>query len=276
MDTTDYLTYMTSFKDIPPISLLALLFLTLMRIAPIISIVPFLGAKLPGGAKMGLALALVVILLPHIILTNTHVVAFDANYIGYMIKELFVGIILALFGALPFLILESAGNLIDFQRGASSLQITEPTMQTQTSSIGLFFNYVMILVFFQVGGPFLYLDSILQSYNIVPADQFINPSFFNSSLPIWQVVMGTLNKVTALSIQLAAPSLVSILMTEMFLGIANRLAPQVQIAFLGLSLKSFVGLALLCLGWFFILQQMGNQSLLWIKGMNSVLPSLRM
>ncbi len=273
--TTDYLSYVLSFPQMPPESLLALLFLGLMRIAPIVTLVPFLGAKLPGGVKMGLAIALVAIMLPHLITSSTHALSFDMRYVGSLLKELFIGIILAFFGALPFYIVESSGNLIDFQRGSSSLQVTEPTTQTQTSSIGMFYNYIMILVFFEVGGPFLFLDSVLQSYTIVPATSFIDPSLFNSTQPIWGIVAGLLTKVTAISIQLAAPSLVAILMAEMFLGIANRLAPQVQIAFLGMSLKSFLGLALLFAGWFFILKQMGNQSLLWIKDINTLIPMLK-
>ncbi len=60
-------------------------------------------------------------------------------------------------------------------------------------------------------------------------------------------------------------------MAEMFLGIANRLAPQVQIAFLGMSLKSLVGIALLWAAWFFILQQLGKQSLQWVQKLNRLI-----
>jgi len=52
-------------------------------------------------------------------------------------------------------------------------------------------------------------------------------------------------------------------MAEMFLGIANRLAVNVQIAFLGMALKSLFGLALLWAGWSFIIQQMVKGALLW-------------
>lgn len=60
--------------------------------------------------------------------------------------------------------------------------------------------------------------------------------------------------------KLAAPAIIAILMAEMFLGIANRLAPQVQIAFLGMPLKSFLGLLLLFVGWFAILGDMKELS----------------
>ena len=101
----------------------------------------------------------------------------------------------------------------------------------------------------------------------------MDPSlFFLMQNPLWPFVIAIVGKIFAVAIQLAAPSLLAILMTELFLGIANRLAPQVQIVFLGMSLKSLAGLALLCVAWYFILQQMGKQALLWLKEVDHILP----
>jgi type III secretion protein T len=60
----------------------------------------------------------------------------------------------------------------------------------------------------------------------------------------------------------------------MFLGIANRLAPQVQIAFLGMSLKSLLGIGLLFVGWFFILLQMSKQAQIWLKTLQYMLQTI--
>jgi type III secretory pathway component EscT len=126
-------------------------------------------------------------------------------------------------------------------------------------------------MFYTIGGLFILFNSLITSYTLLPIDAFINPLFFSLKLPFWQVVMGVTTKMFALSIQLAAPALLAVLMTEVFLGIANRLAPQVQIVFLGMSLKSLIGLALLCLGWFFILEQLQKQTLLWLKDIHQLL-----
>jgi type III secretory pathway component EscT len=48
----------------------------------------------------------------------------------------------------------------------------------------------------------------------------------------------------------------AILMTELFLGIANRLAPNVQISFLGMALKSLIGIVFLALAWLLITQKL--------------------
>ncbi len=266
IDTSDYVSYVLSFPNITPISVLSLFFLALMRIAPVVALAPFLGSKLPTPVKMGLALSLAAILLPQLLhLSKTPPVGYDTSYLFLCIKEIFIGMIMGVLITMPFYIAQASGTLIDFLRGSSALQVPDPFMQAQTSPIGILYNYILIVIFYQVGGPFIFLDGVLRSYAIVPADGWIAPLFFTAQQPIWAAVIKLLTQFTALSIQLAAPSIVAILMAEMFLGIANRLAPQVQIAFLGMSLKSLVGIALLWAAWFIILQQLGKQSLMWVQ-----------
>lgn len=272
--TTDYLSLFTSIPQINPISLLSYFLLGLMRMTPIVAIAPFLGAKLPGPVKMGIAIALTTILLPHIIFSAKEPLAFNMYFVAMALKELLIGMLLAFFASIPFYIAQSAGVLIDFLRGSSALMVQDPVMQTQVSPIGLLYNYVLIVLFYSIGGPFYFLDGVMESYQVIPADSLINPLFFSASHPFWNSLMHLLTQFTAVSIQLAAPSLVAILMAEMFLGIANRLAPQVQIAFLGMSIKSLLGIALLAAGWFVILQQMGKQSLLWLEQIGKLLKYL--
>jgi type III secretion protein T len=268
IDTSDYVSFVLSIPGVPPISVLTLFFLSLMRIGPVVALAPFLGAKLPG------AISIAAIMLPHLIISSKlPVLTFDIHFAGYCIKELFIGMIIAILVCMPFYIAQSSGILIDFLRGSSALQVTDPLMQTQSSSIGQLYNYIFIVIFYEIGGTFVFLDGFLNSYKFIPVDSFIPAVFFNLHQPFWQFVMEILTKFLALSIQLAAPPIVAILMAEMFLGIANRMAPQVQIAFLGMSLKSLVGLALLWAGWFFILQQLSKQSLLWLDSLNRIIQS---
>ena len=274
IDTTDYLSFVLSIPGIPPISVLSLFFLALMRIAPVVATAPFLGAKLPSGVKIGLAISIAAVMLPHLLIASkTQLVTFNVQFAGYCLKEIFVGMCIAILVNIPFYVVQSSGILIDFLRGSSALQIQDPLMQTQSSSIGQLYNYIFIVIFYQIGGVFAFLEGFLNSYTFIPANSLIPATFFYLHLPFWQFILGLLTKFLALSIQLAAPSIVAILMAEMFLGIANRLAPQVQIAFLGMSLKSLTGLALLWAGWFFILQQLGKQSLIWLDSLNLLIRS---
>lgn len=269
--TDSYYAFFSQLTDYAPISMLSLFFLALCRLAPVIAVAPFFGSKVPSGIKMGLLVAITVVMLPHIVMTSQTAIDFDTLYIALLMKELFVGVVLAVFISLPFYIAQSSGVLIDFQRGASSLQVSDPFTQTQASDIGILYNYMMIVAFYQLDGPLYFFDALLTSYEVVPADGWIHAAFFQFHHPFWVMVWGLLAQMFAIGIQLAAPCLLAILMTELFLGIANRLAPQVQIAFLGMSLKSLAGLAVLWLSWFFILKQIGVQALLWLKQFHQIL-----
>lgn len=258
--TNDYLSFFMSIPGMTPISLLAIAFLGLLRLAPIVSVAPFLGAKLPGGAKMGLAIVLTIILLPQMIASSSLHLTFDLSFLAYSLKELLIGSIFAILCAIPFYIVQATGVLIDFQRGSSAMQTTDPMLQSQVSPIGVLYNYILVVIFFTIGGHIYFIDMLMQSFAIVPVDGFISESFFSANTPFWMMAMKLLTQFTLLTIQFSAPALVAILMADLFLGIANRLAPQVQIAFLGMSIKSLLGLVLLWASWFFVLQQMTGKT----------------
>ena len=274
---SDYLLYFFNIPDLSPLGLLAIFLLSLMRLAPIIALAPFLGGKVtPMPTRIGMAIIFTIVFLPMILVHSEHKnLQFDLAFTFLAIKELFLGLVLGFLASIPFSIAQSSGIIIDYIRGASMMQAQDPTMQNQSSSIGNLFNYTLIALFFQLDGPFLFFDSILKSYELIPPDAFINPKFFDLRAPLWDTLSTILHHLLAISVQLAAPAIIAVLMTEMFLGIANRLAPQVQIAFLGMSLKSLVGLFVLWAGWFFILKQTSNETLNWFDLINKIVLSFQ-
>lgn len=138
--------------------------------------------------------------------------------------------------------------------------VNDPTIQTQSSPLGTLFNLVLIYIFYYIDGPFYFLEAINTSYEILPPDTFLSEAFFHRASTFWDIQIKLLNKVMVLTVQLCAPPLITILMTDMFLGIANRLAPQVQITFLGLPLKSLLAFTVIWLGW----KQYNQQSIVMV------------
>ena len=238
-------------------------------ILPIMTLAPFLGAKnVPMTIRMMFSIALVAIFLPQNLLLAHQQIPYGMIFIGYLLKELLIGAVLGFFATVPFFIAQMAGSLIDHQRGSSALQVNDPTTQSQTGPIGILYNYVLIAIFFSLDGPFLFFNAVATSYKLIPVDSLINASFFSLAVPFWKKSLSLLQYVTNLAIQLSAPALIGILLTDLFLGIANRLAPQVQIVFLGMSLKSWVGIALLAASWGLVIQVMGKESITWVKSIN--------
>jgi hypothetical protein len=63
-----------------------------------------------------------------------------------------------------------------------------------------------------------------------------------------------------------------ILMTDFFLGIANRLAPQVQITFLGMPLKSLLALTIVFFGWTLFTEEIVVQAYKALNDVTGLIP----
>lgn len=274
--TDNYASLLLAFPNMEPATLLSLFFLTLARVVPIMVLAPFFGAKnVPRVIRMMFSITLVAIFLPQNVMLAHGNIPMSGLFMGLLLKELLIGLILGFLATVPFYIAQMAGSLIDHQRGSSALQVTDPTTQSQTGPIGILYNYMLIAMFFSLNGPFLFLDGIATSYQIIPVDSMISATLFSVKTPFFKMAFGLFQKMMSLSIQLAAPGLIGILLTDMFLGIANRLAPQVQIVFLGISLKSWVGIALMTAAWAIIVKFMGKEAIDWFKQLNQLIQGLQ-
>ena len=265
MDYVDLFTRSQLIRE-TPITALSLAILTIARIIPVVGLAPFFGAKiLPHPVKMVLSICLMTMVMPKIMNSLSGPLPFNATLILLFAKELLIGFILGFFICFPFLILSSSGLLIDHQRGAASLMTNDPTIQNQSSPLGTLFNYILVVLFFNVEGPFFVIDTLLSSYDLVPPDKFLSPLFFSTESPLHIRIVGALQSFVELMIQFAMPGLLVVLMTDTFLGIINRLAPQVQITFLGMGLKSWLAIFIVSIGWSPLIDQIGKQIVFWLR-----------
>lgn len=255
-----------NYPNNEPASLLSLLFLTLGRVLPIIGLSPFFGARvLPHPVKVTFGLCLFVIFLPQLLIETKTPLTFNLSLIFMMIKEIFIGLSLGYLMSVLFTVAQNIGMIIDHQRGGASLMVNDPTVQNQSSPLGTLFNMLLIYLFYMIDGPFHFIEAIRKSYELIPPDRFLNEAFFRTDSPFWRLQVELFNKMMVLSVQLAGPGLIAILMTDVFLGIANRLAPQVQITFLGMPLKSLLALTVITLGLKLFLQQLVIESYTWLE-----------
>jgi len=248
--------------------ILCMYLLVYARIAPIVAMSPFFAAKLvPGPVKVILALCLTAILFPQY-LSRPIALEFNWTLMGLLLRELMVGTIIGFLGTIPFAIAQTAGVLVDHQREASSIGVMDPSIGEQSSPLGILYNNVLLALFFTIQGPFLFLDAVATSLQVLPPDQPLPGSFLSATGPAWTFAAGLAQFVLKMGVQLAGPGLVALLLADMLLGIANRLAPQVQTSFLGMGLKSLFGLAALFVSWYFLVQVLLRSSSDWMTGLN--------
>lgn len=259
----DYLPY---FLNQPLWQIWNLFLLGAARIAPVLALAPFLGGKsISNYTQIGLSFFITIIYLPFLIASSTTAVEMDIHFILLLVKEILIGSIMGLILSVPFYYAQEAGSLIDHQRGAQSLQVMDPQTQSQISPLGRLYGNIMLVLFFYIGGPAIFFDALYTSYSLMPVDQFLPSSFFSDANPFWFQVIKIFHEILKLSLQLSAPPLITILLADLFLGITNRMAPQVQISFLLWGLKAIVGLGVLWAAWWLVLKQMESNLTSWLK-----------
>lgn len=258
----DYLQLLARF---PFENTLALLLLIMLRVTPIVIFAPFLGGRLlPSATKIGFALFLSIILLPFLVPYSIEDLTLGFPLVFLCLKELFIGYLIGFLCSIPFNIATSTGSMIDHQRGSASLMVTDPSLTSQTSPIGMFLNEILLVGFFIIGGIHLFFETLVVSFQRIPPTVLLNVTSFNQNV-FWKMAIELMEILFALAVRFSAPAIVAMLMADIFLGIANRLAPQVQIAFLGMPLKSLLGLIILFIGFHFLMYQMDKETLLWFK-----------
>ncbi len=257
--------YWQLLEKFPLANVIALLILVILRITPIIIMAPFLGGRLlPTPTKVGFSVFLAILLLPFLVPLSMTDLTIGFPLVPLCLKELLIGTIFGFLTTIPFNIVTTTGTIIDHQRGSSSLMVTDPALTTQTSPIGTLFNQILLVSFFVIGGFNLFLETLIVSFQRIPPETYIAISSFNQNI-FWKMIVELMGAFFSLAVRFAAPPLLAMLMADIFLGIANRLAPQVQIAFLGMPIKSLLGLILLFVGFNFILYYMDQEMLIWFK-----------
>ena len=157
------------------------------------------------------------------------------------LKEALIGFLLGFFAAIPFWVAENVGNFIDNQRGATMGEVYSPLNGSQVSSTGIFFTQIVSTVFFVSGAIFLFLGALYESYTIWPI--FTEGFEFSSDAPLR--ILTTLDDMLRTTVVIAAPVIIVMFLATIGLGLVNRTAPQLNVFFLSMPVKSALGIALL-------------------------------
>ncbi len=157
------------------------------------------------------------------------------------VKEAFIGFLLGFFGAVPFWIAENVGNFIDNQRGATMGEVYSPLSGAQVSTLGIFFTQIVSSIFFIGGVIFIFLGAIYKSYLLWPV--FSEWVSFANDAPLQ--MLSTLGGMLKATVIIASPVIIIMFMATLGLGLVNRTAPQLNVFFLSMPVKSALGIAML-------------------------------
>lgn len=243
------------------------------RMSGVILIMPvFTRIGLTGILRSAVALAFALPLVP---LTAELAQTQDLSF-GYLaailLKEFFIGAIIGLVLGIPIWAAETAGEILDLQRGVTFAELADPNFTTQNNATGILFSLTIIAIFFASGGLTIMLQTIYDSYSLWPVANFL-PVFGEGS---GIVFLGLLDNMLGLGFMLVAPIILAMLLSDLSLAIVARAAPHMNVFVLSLTVKNFVFSLLLVLYGVFMFSYM-REDLSWfatgLDRLQKIIPS---
>jgi flagellar biosynthesis protein FliR len=198
---------------------------------------PWNSRLIPGTVKvfsiLGLSLALTPVVSPFL-------PPFPATWsagVSLVIREFLIGLGFGLVFRFLFAGIQMAGDLVAIQMGFGVATLFDPQTQAQNTYLAELLVLVATVIFLTMNGHHALLLLLIQSFQEVP----LGPSIHlpNSLLAIVPY-LGTL--MCNLTIQLLAPVLALLFLTQLSLGLVARAVPQIQVMFVSLPLTIGLGL----------------------------------
>ena len=221
-----------------PMHLLSTMGYAMARLLAMFSMIPLLAREaLPGVLRAGVAMAIGALLVPGLA-DQAAVERSVLAMMGVVAKEVLLGMIIGLVMAIPLWAFEAMGAFIDNQRGASVAQIINPLTGHDSSPLGELFSQAAITYLLAGGGFLTLLGAAYASYEIWPVFSSL-PRFDRDAA--W-VLLSQLDRLTRLAVLLGAPVIIAMFLSEMGLALVSRFAPQLQVFFLAMPIKSGIAL----------------------------------
>ncbi|WP_290922221.1 type III secretion system export apparatus subunit SctT [Halodesulfovibrio sp.] len=212
----------------------------LARIMAIFRTAPFMGGNaLPGGVRNAVAMTMVILVYPMVLAEVPEGITLSIHLGMLMGKEILIGVIIGYLLGLLFWTAESVGFLIDNQRGASMASSMDPLSGDQSSPLGSLFFQTVVMLFFLSGAFIAFIGFLMHSYAAWPVFSFL-PNLSSNTLS--DMFITQLNVFARTVLALSGPILILCFLTDLGLGLINRFAPQLNVFFLSMPIKS--GLAM--------------------------------
>ncbi|MBN1127342.1 MAG: flagellar biosynthetic protein FliR [Chitinispirillaceae bacterium] len=212
------------------------------RVIAIMLLLPIFGsANVPIQVRIGLSLLLTVVLFSS--MPAAHAAVLPAHHsIGMMVflivKELAIGLIMGYTTLFLFAAVHFAGRLVDTEMAFSLVELVDPLSEEQVTVMGQLWVLVFSIILLTINGHYFFLLAVQKSFELIPVLGLdLEPGRLMSH---FFVMTGN---IFILSLKMAAPIYVTLILTLMALGVVARTVPQINIFFVGLPMKIMVGIA---------------------------------
>jgi len=219
---------MTSFADVAGLTIL------LVRPGMLVVATPFFGGtSAPAAARVGVTVLLTLMLAPVVSVPPNLPAAVLA---AVLVRELAIGLSLALAVRVLVFGAEFAGHFAGYSIGLSIGSLIDPQSGVRNGTLGLLYGNIAVLTVLATNAHHRLLSAIADSYAALPVGLgAIDPSLGGQ-------VARMLGLAFVLGVRIAAPVVVVLLVVELALGLAGRVAPALNLMMSGAPVRLAVGL----------------------------------
>jgi len=215
--------------------------LCLARVGSMMAVIPvFSGGQLPPQMRVGIAVLFSLLIYPTVqgFIPEQSFLIIELALL--LAQETILGLLVGFLAQLVFMAAEFAGSLIGYQMGFAAANIFDPTTQRQVALISQFQGVFAILLFLALDVHHLFFAAIVASFEMLP------PGTLNLAGGAIPMLMEVANHSLVLSIQLVAPCLALLILSNLTLGVLSRVFPQLN-AFM-LSFPINIGVSFIVMG----------------------------
>jgi type III secretion protein T len=214
------------------------------RLALVFQLLPFIGrASMPVIVHVGVVMSLALMLQPMVLAQLPPEPLALWVVFGLVLKEALIGLLIGFVFVIIFHAVEAAGFFIDNQRGSTMASSIDPLLGGQTSPLGLLMLQAFVVYFFVSGGFLLMLGVVYASYAVMPVATFLPTLPTEAGL----FFLAQVDRLVRLAFVFAAPVFAAMFIAEIGVALVSRFAPQLNVFFLAMPIKSGVAMLVLVL-----------------------------
>ncbi len=197
---------------------------------------PFSHRSIPGTVKAMLALALGLLVAPRARPASDP--ADVGAFVGQLLLQVVAGLALGFLVYLVFVVVQSAGSLLDLFAGFQVAAAYDPGNQTSGAHLQRLYQLTAVVLLFASDGYQLVITGLVRTFDVLPLGASLSTSAMAAAST------DGLTQLFLAALQVAGPLVVVLFLADVGLGLLTRVAPALNAFALGFPLKILLTLTL--------------------------------
>lgn len=192
------------------------------------------------------------------------------QFILLVVTQVLVGLVIGFASFIVMAAAQFAGSMLDTQMGLSVAASYDPASGTSINMMQRMHFYLAMILFLCFNGHHFLIKAMFRSFDLIP----LNGMHYGGSIVHILVPMSA--QIFYLGVQLAAPALAALFITQIGLGMLARVAPQMNVFMLSFPLNIAIGLTIVSAGLLILLNALNKSFILDQAKIEALITAMKM